>query len=408
MNLFQQFYEAVESLSINKLRSGLTMLGIVIGVAAVIAMLAIGRGAQASITSSIEGIGTNVIFVFSGGGQDVKNPRPLTLEDARALADPMNAPSVARVAPSLQTNGEVTYSGQSTSTTIYGVTPDYAIVRNLAVTEGGMISDAQLTSRAGVAVIGIDVANSLFGRTNNLVGETIRVIGQPFRIIGVLESKGGSGMGSQDNQILVPMTTAQSRLIHRRTRDQVDLLYIEAVDANSVQQAVTEITETLDARHNRAPGEEDFSVFNQQDILSTAQSITGVLTIFLGGIAGISLLVGGIGIMNIMFVSVSERTREIGLRKAIGARKRDILAQFLMESSVLSLIGGSVGILLAWGIATLVGRIAAANDVGITPVIQLDAVLLATIFSAAVGLFFGFYPALRAANLEPVEALRSE
>lgn len=408
MNLFQQFFEALESLSANKLRSGLTMLGIVIGVAAVIAMLAIGRGAQASVTNSIQGIGTNVIFVYSGGGRDVTNPRPLTMGDVRALSDPHNAPSILRVAPTLQGNGEVSYSGQSSSTSIIGITPDYAIVRNLTVTEGEMISDANLTDRDDVVVIGVDVANNLFGRTNNLVGETIRVMGQPFHIIGVLESKGGSGFGSQDNQILVPMTTAQSRLIRRQSRDQVDMLSIEATSDSSVQQAVTEITDILDQRHRRKAGEEDFQVLNQQDILSVAQSVTGVLTIFLGGIAGISLLVGGIGIMNIMFVSVTERTREIGLRKAIGARKRDILAQFLMESSVLSLIGGSLGILLAWGIATLVGRIAAANNVDIKPLIQIDAVLLATLFSAAVGLFFGYYPARRAANLEPVEALRSE
>lgn len=407
MNFAQQFYEALESLSSNKLRSGLTMLGIVIGVAAVIAMLAIGRGAQDSINSSIEGIGTNVLFVFSGG-EDVRNPRPLTLNDARALAEPMNAPSIANVAPSIQGGGEVSYSGQSSSTSILGVTPAYAIVRNLSVAEGEMVGEVHLTSRSAVVVLGTDVASSLFGRTENLVGETVRVMGQPFRVIGVLESKGGSGFSSQDDQVLVPLTTAQSRLIRRQSREEVDLISVQAVNADSVNQAVEEVKEVLRTRHHKDEGEEDFSILNQQDILSTAQSVTGVLTIFLGGIASISLLVGGIGIMNIMYVSVTERTREIGLRKAVGARKRDILAQFLMESSVLSLIGGIVGIGLAWVIATIVGRIAAASDVPIQPTIQLDAVLLATLFSAAVGLFFGYYPARRAANLEPVEALRSE
>jgi putative ABC transport system permease protein len=324
------------------------------------------------------------------------------------MVDPANAPSVLRVAPVIQGRGEVSYSGESTNTSIYGVTPDFAIVTNLKASEGELISDSQYTSRAAVAVIGVDVANSLFGRSVNLVGEAIRVGGQPFRVIGVLESKGGGGFGSQDDQILIPLTTAQIRIIKRASRDQVDTLYVQAVDSNSVSSAVDEVTQLLGARHHTEIGKEDFSILNQQDILSIAQSITSVLTIFLGGIAAISLLVGGIGIMNIMYVSVTERTREIGLRKAVGARKLDIMIQFLVESSVLSLIGGLIGILLAWGIATVVGRIASASEVDIRPVIQLDMVLLATLFSAGVGMFFGFYPSLRAANLQPVEALRSE
>jgi putative ABC transport system permease protein len=410
MNILHQIFEAFRGLATNKLRSALTVLGIVIGVAAVIAMLAIGRGAQNSISSSIESIGTNLLYVYSGNRnvENLINPKPLTLSDALALIDPVNAPSVLRVAPVIQGRGEVSYSGESTNTSIYGVTPDFAIVTNLKASEGELISDSQNTSRMAVAVIGVDVANSLFGRSINLVGETIRVGGQPFRVIGVLESKGGGGFGSQDDQILIPLTTAQIRIIKRPSRDLVDILYVQAVDANSVSNAVDEVTQILGARHHNEIGKEDFSILNQQDILSIAESITSVLTIFLGGIAAISLLVGGIGIMNIMYVSVTERTREIGLRKAVGARKLDIMIQFLVESSVLSLIGGLIGILLAWGIATVVGRIASANDVDIRPVIQLNMVLLATLFSAGVGMFFGFYPSLRAANLQPVEALRSE
>jgi putative ABC transport system permease protein len=248
----------------------------------------------------------------------------------------------------------------------------------------------------------------LFGRTSGLVGETIRIEGQPFRVIGVLEEKGGSGFGSQDDVVMVPMTTAQARLLRRSTRDRVDLILIQAISADAVSQASEEVAQILRQRHQTAIGADDFTIFNQQDFLDTASAITGVLTIFLGGIAAISLLVGGIGIMNIMLVSVIERTREIGLRKAMGAKKRDILIQFLAESSLLSLIGGIIGIILGWTISTIVGAIAVANDADITPVIGIDAVLLATIFSASVGLFFGLYPANRAANLEPVEALRYE
>jgi putative ABC transport system permease protein len=410
MNIFRQFLEAVRGLSSNKLRSVLTVLGIVIGVAAVIAMLAIGRGAQNSINSSIESIGTNLLYVYSGNNnvENLINPKPLTVSDATALVDPVNTSSILRAAPVIQGRGEVSYSGESTNTSILGVTSDFSYVTNLNASEGVLISDNETLGRAAVAVIGIDVANSLFGRPTNLVGEMIRVYGQPFRVIGVLESKGGGGFGSQDDRILVPLSTAQSRLIKRASIGQIDVIYVQAVDANSVSQAVDEVTQVLGSRHHNEIGKEDFSILNQQDILSIASSVTGVLTLFLGGIAAISLLVGGIGIMNIMYVSVTERTREIGLRKAVGARKIDILVQFLVESSVLSLIGGLIGILLAWGIATVVGNIAAARDVDIRPVIQLDMVLLATLFSAGVGMFFGFYPSLRAANLQPVEALRSE
>lgn len=409
MSLWQSFVEALESLSSNKLRSGLTVLGIIIGVAAVIAMLSIGRGAEDTITGSIQGIGTNLLFVFRGGGEDVRNPKPLTLGDADAIADPFIAPSVIGVAPTLQGNGEVTFSGESTTTSIVGVTADYAPVRNYEVTEGEFINPGHLLGRSSVALLGPEVAEDLFGRTEAITGETVRIEGQPFRVIGILEEKGGGGFGpSEDDQVLVPLTTAQVRLLRRGGLDRVDVIIVQAISAEAVGQAAEEVSQVLRQRHRTEVGADDFTILTQQEFLDTFSTITGVLTIFLGGIAAISLLVGGIGIMNIMLVSVTERTREIGLRKALGARKRDILYQFLTESLVLSLVGGLVGIVFGYGIAQVVGRIAEASDTPFDPLIGVDAVLLATLFSAAVGLFFGIYPATRAANLEPVEALRYE
>jgi putative ABC transport system permease protein len=330
----------------------------------------------------------------------------LTLGDAEAIADPFAAPSVLGVAPILQGNGEVTFGGESTITTVVGVTSDYPTVRNWYVTEGEFINEAHMLGRASVVVLGVQVGEDLFGRKSVLVGETVRIEGQPFRVIGVMKEKGGNSFQNEDDRVIVPMTTAQSRLLRRSTRDRVDFILVSAISPDAVIQAGEEVSQILRTRHRTAIGEDDFTIFNQQDFLETAAAITNVLTIFLGGVAGISLLVGGIGIMNIMLVSVIERTKEIGLRKAMGARKRDIMIQFLTESSLLSLFGGMIGILLGWGIAAGVGRIAAASETPLTPVIGLDSVLLATLFSAAVGLFFGLYPANRAANLEPVEALR--
>ncbi|UYN91783.1 MAG: ABC transporter permease [Anaerolineales bacterium] len=408
MNYLNSFVVALESLAANKLRSALTVLGIVIGVAAVIAMLAVGRGAQSTITGTIEGIGTNLLFVISGGNSDVTNPKPLTLADSQALRDSFAAPSVIGVAPMMQGSATVTAQGESTSTMLEAVTPDYGWVRNLELTEGEFISEAHILARSAVVVLGPDVAEELFGRTDGVVGETVRIEGQPFRVIGLLVSRGGSGFTNEDNRVIVPLTTAQARLLRRSTPNRVDMIIVQAASSEAVPQASEEIAAILRARHRTGIGADDFTVLNQQDFLDTAAAVTGVLTIFLGGVAAISLLVGGIGIMNIMLVSVIERTREIGLRKALGARKRDIMIQFLAESSMLSLLGGVLGIILGWLISAAVGAVAAASNADITPVIGVDSVLLATLFSMAVGLFFGLYPANRAASLEPVEALRYE
>lgn len=418
MTFTQALLEALESLNGNKLRSGLTVLGIVIGVAAVIAMLAVGRGAEDAITGSINSIGTNLIFVFSGspdqnqggppGRSSNQNIRPLTLADAEALRDQFAAPSVEAVAPAIQGNGTLVFSGENSTTTISGVTPEYASVRNMQIAEGEFINEEHLLGRMSVVVLGPETAVALFGHADGIVGETVRIEGQPFRVIGVLTPKGGGAFGSEDNAAYIPFTTAQARLTRREARNEVDVIFVQAASAEQVPDAVEEISNIIRQRHRTGVGQDDFTVFTQQDFLATFSTITGVLTIFLGGVAGISLLVGGIGIMNIMLVSVTERTREIGLRKALGARKKDILLQFLTESSLLSLFGGFIGIILGWLISLIVGQVAASSGTNFTPAVGLDAVLLSTGFAAAIGLFFGIYPASRAANLEPVEALRYE
>ncbi len=408
MNFGQAIREALESVSANKLRAALTILGIVIGVAAVISMLAVGAGAQDTILGSISGIGTNLLFVFQGNLlQDVRNEQPITMADVAALRDEFQAPHIQEVAPIVSGTVNVSFSGESTSPELFGVTPEFQLVRNYGLIEGSFITDDHVNGLASVALLGPEVADKLFGRRELITGETVRIEGQPFRVIGVLEPKGGGSFGSQDNVILVPLTTARVRLLDRE-RDHVDVAYVQAINAESVPIVTEEISQILRTRHRTKLGEDDFSVYTQEDILSVAGTITNVLTIFLGGIAAISLLVGGIGIMNIMLVSVTERTKEIGLRKAVGATKKDILIQFLTESSLLSLIGGIIGIIFGWLISFAVGRIAAASGTPFTPNISLDAILLATIFSTAVGLFFGIYPANRAANLQPVEALRYE
>jgi putative ABC transport system permease protein len=410
MNISQSILEALESLSANRMRSGLTMLGIIIGVGAVIAMLSVGQGAQSTITGAISGIGTNLLFVSSGNmTEDVRNPRPLTMGDAEAIADPMVAPDVAAVAPVIDTGADVSVAnGKQTRASITGVTPDFFAMQNYSLTEGTFITSDQILGQASVAVIGPTMADKLFGRNEGVVGEVLRLNGQPFRVIGVTASKGGGSFGSQDSNIFVPISTAQARLSRRSSINEIDLIYVQAVDAEAVTPATDQVTQILRQRHRTPIGIDDFTIFSQKDILSIATTITGVFTVFLGGIAGISLLVGGIGIMNIMLVSVTERTREIGLRKALGARRRDILVQFLTESSLLSLFGGVIGIALGWALGLLIGRIAQASGNPFTPTITLSSVLLATLFSAAVGLFFGIYPANRAASLEPVEALRYE
>ncbi len=416
MNIAESIRMALRSLAANKLRSALTMLGIVIGTGAVIALLSVGQGAQAEITSQIQSIGSNLIFVFPGqfdqsgtGPPSIRDAEPLTREDAEAIADPVQAPHVAAVAPQIQRNVTVVYSGITLNTNLIGTTPAYGYVRNFPVAYGGYFTQGEDAAYARVTVLGYGVAEDLFGDPTLALDQSIRINGVPFRVIGVLESKGGqSGFGgSQDDQLLVPISTAQRRLFSGRFLSQrgetVDLISVSAIDEDSIDQAMNEITWLLRQRHGIQFEEDDFTVESQEDILGVFNQITSILTIFLGAIAGISLLVGGIGIMNIMLVSVTERTREIGIRKAVGAKRRDILYQFLIEAVALSIMGGLIGIGFGWAIASFVNTLDAFRTV-----VSAQAVALSVGFSLAVGLFFGIYPANRASNLDPIQALRYE
>jgi putative ABC transport system permease protein len=395
------------------MRSGLTILGIVIGVAAVIALTSIGRGVEASITAQIESVGTNLLFVSPGrleeGGAFTApgSAASLTLADAEAIAQAL---SVVGVSPVVETRAQVVYLSQNTNSELLGVTPSYLWVSNFELADGEFISDTNVTARSTVVVLGSAVAEALFGGEAGAVGQNVRINGQPYRVIGVLASKGGTGFGSQDDRVLVPLTTAQTRLTGPRFMggsSSVSMINVKVGDAEQVEPAIEEISAILRQEHNVLEGEEDFIIQSQEDILEASTEITDTLTLFLGGIAAISLVVGGIGIMNIMLVSVTERTREIGIRKAVGARQQDILVQFLLESATLSLMGGLVGIVVGWAASHLIGGIQLGPS-GARPVVGPDTVLMATVFSMAVGLFFGVYPATRAARLNPIEALRRE
>ena len=405
---------ALTSLGANKLRAGLALLGIVIGVTAVISLMSIGRGAQAAITSRIESLGTNLLFVSPGaatqGGisSGEGSAATLTVDDAVALVDPRFTPSVAAAAPEIRSNAQLVVGRKNSRSQILGVTPEYLSVRNLSIESGMFVSKPHVDSRSEVAVLGSQVAEDLFDYRDP-VGQNMRINGRQFRVIGVLESMGGFAFGNFDTQVLVPITTAYYRLESQRTTQggvTAQLINVQAASGESLDDAISEISTVLRLRH-RITDEDDFEVVSQQQTIEALEETTNTFVVFLGAIAGISLLVGGIGIMNIMLVSVTERTREIGLRKAMGAKRRDILLQFVSEATLLSLGGGGAGVVLGLAFSRFLdGR----NLIGQTfqTAFSPDIATLALVVSAAIGLFFGIYPAVRAARLHPIEALRYE
>ena len=412
MNLAESLRVALRALGANKLRSALTMLGIVIGVAAVIALMAAGQGVQVFVTEQFQGIGSNLLFVLPNVGQNTRfggmtSLRWLTMGDVRALSDPLRLPDVARVAPQVDRNGTVSTGGRQTFTTIQGVTPEFVAVRKWRPAMGEFITSQDVEGRSRVVVLGKTVVETLFPDNPAPIGKMVRINNVPFRVIGVMEEKGGM-FTDQDNSLFVPLTTAQSRLFSMRAPNgeyRVSYILVEAVSEDRMDAAAEQIRVVLRERRRIAfEDEEDFIVLSQADLIQTFGNITSVLTVFLGAIAGISLFVGGIGIMNIMLVSVTERTREIGLRKAVGARRRDILVQFLIEAVTLAVSGGLIGI----GIGFAGAQVISALVEGFRSVVTPQAVLLATAVSAGVGLASGIYPAWRASRLHPIEALRYE
>ena len=415
MNVAESLRLAFRALASNKLRAALTMLGIIIGVGAVITLMSAGEGVSVYIEERFQSIGTNLLFVVPGSMEEASGPpgatqstAELTNQDAEALDDPVRAPDVATVSPEVYRSTMVATGKRDTIAQVIGVTPDFPGVRNWFPELGMFIDQEDMNSRARVALLGRTVVEDLFPDNPYPLDQTVKINGIPFRVIGILEEKGGSQFGDEDNSVLVPLTTAQTRLFPSRGRSGdylVSAILVQAVGEDRMDAASDQVSAILRDRHEiDFSDEDDFSVFSQADIVAVFGQITGVLTTFLGAIAGISLLVGGIGIMNIMLVSVTERTREIGLRKAVGARRRDILWQFLLEAMTLSLIGGLVGI----GLGALGAEIISALIEDFRAILSPQAVLLATTFSAAVGLFFGIYPARRASLLNPIDALRYE
>jgi len=397
--------ETFTALSANKMRSGLTILGIVIGIGSVIAMVSIGQGASGQIQSSIEGLGSNLLTVIPGfvqAGRGIVSSgrgaaQTLKNDDIEVLRQ---ISGVAYISPELQRRFQiVASSGNNTNTTVIGIEPEYAQVRNISISTGSFITDSQVRSMGRVAVLGPTVANDLFADSDP-IGKTIRINKINFKVIGVLQTKGSAGFFNPDDTVLVPLTTMQKILAGA---DFLSTIAISVETKELLPQVQEEATAVLAAKHRVDPQNPDFSILSQADILGALNQVTNTFTIFLAAIAGISLLVGGIGIMNMMLTAVTERTREIGLRKAVGAKKRDISMQFLAEAVMLTFLGGVAGVALGWLISIVVAKFA-----GIATQVSLQAVLLAFGVSATIGIIFGYYPAKRAASLNPIEALRYE
>ena len=407
MNPLTVLVTALSSLGSNKLRTALALLGIVIGVAAVISTMAIGRGTQEIITARIQSLGTNLLFIRpESTGQGAFST--LTLEDAFALQDPIFSPSVAAVAPELSTSAQLVAGRKNTYSQVVGITPEYQFVRDYPISSGQFVSAIHVQNVSEVAVLGSQISETLYG-FRNPVGQNLRINGRQFTVIGVLKSKGGTALGNLDNQVLVPITTVYYRLNSNRTTTgdiAVQTINAQIRNLDEIETAVQEIATLLRLRH-RLSGDDDFRISSQQETIEALEDTQETFVIFLAAIAGISLLVGGIGIMNIMMVSVTERTREIGIRKAMGAKRRDILYQFVSEATLLSLGGGIMGAVIG---VTLSSVIDGQNFGGQTfnTAVSTDITLLAVTVAAAIGLFFGIYPAARAAALHPIDALRYE
>ena len=407
---------AFRGLAANKLRAALTMLGILIGVAAVITLLSLGDGVTRYVADQFSGLGTNLIFIIptqeepGPPGSDPLRESSLTLRDATDIADVNRVPGAVAAAPVMFRQIELQYGGNLHTVLARATTPNYAAINTLKIARGRGIEQTDYDGRSRVIVLGQDTVNALFPDDVDPLDQDVRVNGINFRVIGLLTSKGAAGIGgSQDDIALIPLTTAQERLFDARSATSgeylVDAILVQAADDTAIDGVIIDATELLRNNHNIAfRDDDDFRILTQGDFIQAFGQVTGVLTLFLGAIAGISLLVGGIGIMNIMLVSVTERTREIGLRKAVGAKRRDILGQFLTEAVVLALLGGLLGILLGTTGAVIIGLVVPQLDT----TVGLDSIALAVGFSAAVGLFFGLYPAARAAALHPIEALRFE
>ncbi len=407
MDLIEIFFESLGTLTINKMRTALATLGIIIGIGSVIALVSLGQGSQKAVQQQIQSLGSNLLTIMPGSQSSngvrgaMGGSTSLTYDDAKTIASSKEITTVKTVSPELSRRAQVTAGRNNTNTQIYGVTAVYSEVRKLPLSSGAFITGRDVEAMTKVAVLGPQVVTDLFGENTNPLNKTIRINGMAFRIIGITASKGGSGMMNQDDMIYIPLTTAQKLVFGVKY---LSTISIEANNENAMTEAQNQVGYFLLNRHKLSdPSQADFSIISQNDILNTASQVTGTFTALLSGIAAISLLVGGIGIMNIMLVTVTERTREIGLRKALGAKKKIIITQFLIESIILTFAGGVFGMMLGIGISFIVSRL-----ISLPFTIAISSIVMAIGVSGIIGIIFGWYPAQRAANLQPIEALRYE
>lgn len=399
--------ESFSTLTLNKVRTGLAMLGVIIGIGSVIALMSLGQASQKLIQNQIKSLGSNLLTIMPGAQRSggvrgaAGGVTTLTYDDAKAIQSSSQISSVNSVAAEYSSRTQITAGRNNTNTQVSGVTPEYFKIRNITLASGSLITQAHLTGLSKIAILGAQTATDLFGENVNPVGQTIRINKTSFNVIGLTESKGGSGPMNQDDRVYVPLTTAQKILFGV---NYLSSIYIEAVNETVMNQTRDEIGYFLLERHRiNDPSQADFSIMSQEDILSTVTEVTGTFTTLLSGIAAISLLVGGIGIMNIMLVTVTERTREIGLRKALGAKKKWITAQFLLEAVIITFVGGLIGVLVGTAVSFII-----SSSMNLPPTLSLSSILLAFGVSASIGVLFGWYPARKAANLQPIDALRYE